>query len=106
MRIMMQKWEFLQLFGCVDNGRLLYEDLITCREAAYLNHRLDQILLATLLKQVSLTVSANFQLLLLNRNPPISLLAYDYYTQHEQVGCIILTESYYLYGSLILSNTD
>jgi len=35
---MMQKWEFLQLFGCIDNGRLLYEDLITCREAAYLNN--------------------------------------------------------------------
>jgi hypothetical protein len=35
---MTEKWEFLQLFGCVDNGRILYKDLIICREAAYLNN--------------------------------------------------------------------
>jgi hypothetical protein len=37
MSVMTEIWGFLQLSGGVDNGRILYKDLIICREAAYLN---------------------------------------------------------------------
>lgn len=42
MRVMTKRWGVLQLSGCVYDERILYKDLIICREAAYLNIRLEQ----------------------------------------------------------------